>query len=136
MSRGKPYRVHWQGNLLILRAAVGEADGSVVILRLLLDTGASYTMLPVEAVEALGCDTHHPLRRAHIIAANGVIVAPVVTVPWFHCLGQRIEQWPVVAHTLPPGAFVDGLLGMDFLAYFQATIGVGSATVSLGNFPT
>jgi len=133
---GKPYRVHRQGNLLILRAAVGGAGGSVVILRLLLDTGASYTMLPVEAVEALGCDTHHPLRRAHIIAANGVIVAPVVAVPWFHCLGQRIEEWPVVAHTLPPGAFVDGLLGMDFLTQFQVTIAVGGAEVRLGSSPT
>ena len=136
MKEGKPYRLHQQGNLLILRGAVGGANGSVVILRLLLDTGASYTMLPVEVVEALGCDTHHPLRRVHIIAANGVIVAPVVAVPRFHCLGQRVEQWPVVAHTLPPGAFVDGLLGMDFLTRFQATIAVSGGEVSLGGSPT
>ena len=97
MKGGKPYRLHRQGNLLILRVAVGGTNDSVVILRLLLDTGASYTMLPVEAVEALGCDTHHPLRRVRIIAANGVIVAPVVAVPWFHCLGQRVEQWSGVA---------------------------------------
>lgn len=136
MKEGKPYRLHQQGNLLILRGAVGGANGSVVILRLLLDTGASYTMLPVEVVEALGCDTHHPLRRVHIIAANGVIVAPVVAVPRFHCLGQRVEQWPVVAHTLPPGAFVDGLLGMDFLTHFQVTIAVSGGEVSLGGSPT
>jgi len=135
VRREKLYRVHRQGNPLILRAAIGGADGSVVILRLLLDTGASYTMLPVEAVEAIGCDTHHPLRRVRIIAANGVIVAPAVAVPWFHCLGQRVEQWPVVAHTLPPGAFVDGLLGMDFLTHFQTTIAVSRTEVSLGNFP-
>ena len=136
MKRGRPYRLQRQGNLLILRAAVGAADGSVIVLRLLLDTGASYTMLPVEAVEALGCDTHHPLHRVRIVAANGIIVAPVVAVPWFHCLGQRLEQWPVVAHTLPPGAFVDGLLGMDFLTHFQARIAVDSAEVSLDGSPT
>ncbi len=132
MRQSEPYRLRRQGNLLVLRAAVGGADGSVLVLRLLLDTGASYTMLPVETVEALGCDTHHPLHRVRITAANGIIIAPVVAVPWFHCLGQRLEQWPVVAHTLPPGAFVDGLLGMDFLTRFQATIAVGTAQVSCG----
>jgi len=129
MKSGKPYRLHRQGNLLILRAAVGGMGGSVTVLRLLLDTGASYTMLPVEVVEALGCDTHHPLRRVRIVAANGIIVAPVVSVPWLHCLGRRLEEWPVVAHTLPQGAFVDGLLGMDFLTHFKATISVGTGEI-------
>jgi len=135
MKQSKRYRLQRQGNLLILRAAVGATDGTVIVLRLLLDTGASYTMLPVEAVETLGCDTHHPVRRARIVAAGGVIVAPVVTVPWFHCLGQRLEQWPVVAHTLPPGTFVDGLLGMDFLTHFQTTIALGRAEVRLADPP-
>ncbi|MCD5408183.1 aspartyl protease family protein [Candidatus Bipolaricaulota bacterium] len=135
MKKDKSYKLHRQGNLLILRAAVGGIDGSVVVLRLLLDTGASYTMLPVEAVEAIGCDTHHPLRRAHIITANGVIVAPVVAVPWFHCLGQCLEKFPVVAHTLPPGAFVDGLLGMDFLVHFGVTIDVSRGEVILSHPP-
>jgi len=135
VKQDKLYKVHRQGNLLILRAAVGGTDGSVVVLRLLLDTGASHTMLPVEAVEAIGCDTHHPLRRVHIMAANGVIIAPVVAAPWFHCLGQRLEEWPIVAHTLPPGTFVDGLLGMDFLTHFGAIINVGKAEVGLGHLP-
>lgn len=129
MSESTPYPLNRQGNLLVLRAAVGGADGSVLVLRLLVDTGASYTMLPVEAVEALGCDTHHPLRRIRIITTDGIIVAPVVGVPWFHCLGRRLEQWPVVAHTLPSGVFVDGLLGMDILTRFQATIDVGMGQV-------
>jgi predicted aspartyl protease len=91
VKSGKPYQLHRQGNLLISRAAIGGADGSVVILRLLLDTGVSYTMLPVEAVEAIGCDTHHPLQKVRIVAANGVIIAPIIAVPWFNCLGQRVE---------------------------------------------
>lgn len=85
-------------------------------MRLVVDTGASYTTLPVEVVEALGCDTHHPLRTVRIVAANGIIVAPVVALPWFHCLGQRLSNFSVAAHTLPTGTFVDGLLGMDFLS--------------------
>ncbi len=99
------------------------------MVRLLVDTGASYTMLPVEVVEALGCDTHHPLRTIRMVAANGIIVAPMVAVAWFHCLGQRVENFPVVAHTLPTGTFVDGLLGMDFLSRCKAVVSVGEAEI-------
>jgi aspartyl protease family protein len=111
-----------QGNLLLVKAAIGGADGGIVVLRLLLDTGSSYTVLPVEVVEALGCETSRPLYRVRMVAAGGIIVASVVAVPWFHCLGLRVEDFPVAAHTLPPEAFVDGLLGMDFLLRCGAVI--------------
>ena len=92
------------------------------MVRLLVDTGSSYTILPVEVVEALGCDTHHPLRRVRMVAANGITVAPLVGVPWLHCLGERANNYPVIAHTLPSGAFVAGVLGMDFLCACKASI--------------
>lgn len=129
MTSRRTYRLAQRGNLLTLRAAVGGMKGGVIVLRLLLDTGASYTVLPVEVVEASGCDTQHPLRRVRMIAATGVIVAPVVAVPWLHCLGRRVENFPVAAHTLPGSTFVDGLLGMDFLARCAAVISVGEAEV-------
>lgn len=99
------------------------------MVRLLVDTGASYTMLPVEMVEAVGCDTHHPVARRRIVSATGIIVAPVVQVPWFHCLGERVEDIPVVAHTLPAGVWVDGLLGIDFLSRCQAVLDIVQAEI-------
>ncbi len=129
MKEEKPYRLLRQGKLLLLRAAVGGKEGGVVVVRLLVDTGASQTVLPVEVVEVLGCDTSHPLRMTRMTSANGIIVAPVVAVAWLHCLGQRIESFPAVAHTLPAGTFVDGLLGMDFLSHCQAVISVGEAEI-------
>ena len=125
-ARGKTYRLERRDSLLLLRAAVGGTNGQASVLRLLLDTGSSYTMLPVEVLEALGYDTHHPSRRARMITASGIIVAPVVRVSWFHCLGQRVEDFTVAAYTLPPSAFVDGLLGMDFLLHCKAVIAVES----------
>jgi len=100
------------------------------VVRLLVDTGASFTILPVEVVEALGCDTSHPLRTLRIVAANGIIVAPVVALQWFHCLGERATDFPVVAHTLPSGTFVDGLLGMDFLHRCRSVISVPNAHIT------
>ena len=129
MRQGSAYRLFRQGNLLLLRAAIGGSDGGVVVARLLVDTGASYTIVPTEVVEALGCDILHPMRVIRIVAANGIIEAPMVALPWFHCLGQRLENFPVVAYTLPSGTFVDGLLGMDFLSRFRAVISVGAAEI-------
>ncbi len=57
--RRKTYRLERRSRLLLLRAAVGGSNGQASVLRLLLDTGSSYTMLPVEVLEALGYDIHH-----------------------------------------------------------------------------
>ena len=38
-----------------------------------------------------------------------------VRVSWFQCLGQKVDRMSIVAHTLPIGSVVDGLLGIDFL---------------------
>jgi|YelNatPaOPRAMG01_1025707.scaffolds.fasta_scaffold23182_4 predicted aspartyl protease len=137
MKPSRPYRLLRQGNLLFLRASIGAHGGNIVNLRLLLDTGASYTMLPVEALEAVGCDLRHPLREVDILTANGTITLPMVRVPWFHCLGEKVEQWPVLAHTLPLGtrAFANGLLGMDFLSRFRATIYIGRDEIGLEGEP-
>lgn len=128
-ARKKIYHLERRDRLLLLRAAVGGTNGQASVLRLLLDTGSSYTVLPVEVLEALGYDTHRPLRRARMITASGIIVAAVVRVSWFHCLGQQAEDFTVAAYTLPSGTFVDGLLGMDFLLHCKAVVAVESGEV-------
>lgn len=94
-----------------------------------MDTGSSYTTLPVQVIENLGYDTRNPERNLRITAASSIIEAPVVAVSWFNCLGTRIEDFPVVAYTLPRGTFWQGILGMDFLISCQAVISVGEASI-------
>lgn len=130
MKPQKTYRVWSSRNLFLLRAAVGAPRLRPFLLRLLVDTGSSYTLLPVEVLEAVGCDTHYPVSRVRIITANGILLAPRVRAPQFSCLGQKLENFPVVAHTLPAGAMVDGLLGMDFLHRCHATISVPQSTIT------
>ena len=91
-----------RGRLLVARAAIADRQGGAVAMRLLVDTGSNYPVLPVEVLEAAGCDTHHPVGRVQIVTANGTIVAPRVELPWFQCLGRRVESFSAVAHTLPP----------------------------------
>ncbi len=42
-------------------------------------------------------------------------MVPVVMLTRLSALGQHRFGFPVIAHTLPPGSNVDGLLGLDFL---------------------
>ena len=57
------YKLSRLGPLLYTRAAVHGVEG-VAVLRLLIDTGSTYTVLPVEVLEALGCS---PARsREHV----------------------------------------------------------------------
>lgn len=125
-SYQKAYRLYPHSkNLLRTPATVGgRAKGDYVRVQLLVDTGASFTILPVQALKALGYDVNHPIRYQKIMTGNGTINAPVVTVSWFNCLGQSIKDFEVIAHKIPGSLKVGGLLGMDFLTQFQAIISV------------
>lgn len=41
----------------------------------------------------------------------------------------RFENFPVAIHNLPPGMFVKGILGMDFLTRAQATIDIANEQI-------
>lgn len=115
MKRRRVYRLQRQGALWVTRAALSGVDGRVIMLRLLVDTGASFTIIPLEVAERLGCDLQHPLRKIRMVAANGVFIAPLILTTVFDCLSCRRTDLPVVAFTLPAETYVDGLLSMDFL---------------------
>ena len=131
MSRKKIYHVKRQQNVLWLRAAVGQDRDTPLIIRLLIDTGASYTVLPIPILERIGCDLNRIKQTKKIVTANGVITVPIVAIPWFSCLGIKRENFPVVALNLPSNSFTDGLLGMDFLREVKAIINVAKAEIQL-----
>ncbi|MEG4808022.1 retropepsin-like aspartic protease [Microcoleus sp. F8-D3] len=132
MTLQRLYRCSRYGNLLVLKAAASSTSNTVRQFRLLVDTGSTYTVLRVNILEALGCDIQNPLRRIRTSAGGSIVEAPVVAVPWFNCLGERLENFPIVAYTLPATTFVDGLLGMDFLAPMQAVIYAKEGEIRIG----
>ena len=132
ISYQKNYRLfrHTQ-NLLRVQATLGGIEkGDFVRLRLLVDTGASFTVLPVQVLEDLGYDINNPLRREEVFTGQGKISIPVVNLSWFNCAEQFRENFEVVGHNLPAASRVDGLLGMDFMRHFQAIINVENALMS------
>lgn len=128
----KVYRLLPYGrNLLAVQATIGGNNGEAneYRVRLLVDTGASYTILPIKTLEDLGYDPRNPVRRPEIFTGQGRIYVPVINVCWFNCVGQFIENFDVFARDIPANLRIDGLLGMDFLTRFQAVISVGDAKI-------
>jgi predicted aspartyl protease len=127
----KTYRLLRYGqNLLTVQATIGSRQGgNFVRVRLLLDTGSSFTILPVQVLQNLGYDPRNPSRSEEIATGQGRISAPVTNVSWFNCAGQIIEKFDVVAYNIPPNLPIDGLLGMDLLSHFRAIISVGDAEI-------
>jgi aspartyl protease family protein len=124
------YPLERVGNLLVTKAAVSGPAG-VKVLRLLVDTGSVYTILPVEVLESVGCSPAMSVEHVRIITGSGYLIAPKVQVVWLQCLGQRVDRMAVVAHTLPIGSLVDGLLGMDFLSPLGARLLVADRVIEV-----
>lgn len=122
MNQERIYQLSRYGNLLVVNAAVGGKDDLVRKVKLLLDTGSSYTVLRSNILENIGCDLEKPSQIIRTLTPGGMVTAPRIITPWFSCLGQRVDDFPIVAYTLPATTFVDGLVGMDFLSRFDLII--------------
>ncbi len=126
----KIYRLANAGTLLITKAAIAGPD-SVKILSLLVDTGSSYTIVPVEVLESCGCSPAEAKKHLRIVTGSGFVVAPVVQLNWFSTLGIKIDNFSVVAHTLPFSGPIDGLLGMDLLRRIKARIDLENSLIEI-----
>jgi predicted aspartyl protease len=126
----KRYRLADSGTLLITKAAIAGPEG-IKILSLLVDTGSSYTIIPVEALESCGCSPAKAKKHLRIVTGSGFVVAPVVQLNWFSTLGVKVDNFSVVAHTLPFSGPIDGLLGMDFLRKVKARIDLENGLVEI-----
>ena len=70
----------------------------------------------------MGVDPASSDIRRSLTTANGLILAPEVRIEEFHSLGQAVRPFPVLAHTIPLGSQVSGVLGMNFLRRFPITL--------------
>jgi predicted aspartyl protease len=98
-------------------------DRSSLLIPVVLDTGASITIVSVDVMARLGYDPANPtLDRQRIITGSGVEYAPCTTVRSATAIGQKVDNLEVLCHDLPPESGVDGLLGINFLKRFKLTI--------------
>ena len=114
----KHYRLMVRHELLFTRAAL-KCHTRIRVATLLVDTGATYTILSREVLLSLRLDPSAAITRRPLMTANGLLVLPEVEVDELYTLGQRVTPFPVLAHTIPLGSQVDGVLGMNFLRRFE-----------------
>jgi predicted aspartyl protease len=105
---------------LLLEAADGRSS---LLIPVVLDTGASMTIIATDIMGRLGYDPANPsLDRQRIVTGSGIEYAPHTTVRSATAIGQKVTNLDVLAHDLPPESGVDGLLGLNFLKNFKLTI--------------
>jgi predicted aspartyl protease len=100
---------------LILVQAELKGPAGTGILSLALDTGATATTVNQSRLMQLGYDPAGTTDRFQVTTGSGIEFVARITVEKVAALGQERAGFPVLCHTLPPSAGVDGLLGLDFL---------------------
>ena len=98
-------------------------DGEEIkTIKMLLDTGATYTTIPWHVAESLGYKPSDSDNWATITTADGVLTVPLFVVNSIEVLGHKIENVTVMIHDLPEISRVDGLLGLSYLRNFDLII--------------
>jgi predicted aspartyl protease len=124
------YPFDGRDGLIVLLAELFGISGSIVV-RLALDTGATRTTINVGLLTTIGYDPSLVPDRIQITTGSGVEYAPRLSVSRINALGHERRGFPVIAHTLPPSASVDGLLGLDFFRSQELNLNFRTGVVVL-----
>lgn len=100
------------------------------IARLALDTGATGSMINWDVAVLLGYDPASTEERIQATTGSGVEFAPRIVVKKIELLGRTLENFPILCHTLPPTATVDGLLGLDFFRGVRLVVDLQAGIVT------
>lgn len=119
---------HW--NLLFTQIALKGSRG-IITLKALIDTGSTYTIVPIEILESIGYVLQDTKSKVRITSASGYIVVPRIRVKWIHTLGLKISNFHVAAHTLPQGIYAKSILGMDFLNKMNTIIDIKKGIIQV-----
>ncbi len=91
-------------------------------IKMIVDTGATYTTIPWSIAESLGYEPHLSEDKATITTAEGVIKVPLIKIDKMNVLEKGAKDVTVMVHDLPETSRVDGLLGLSYLRNFKLTI--------------
>jgi hypothetical protein len=119
-----------QHGLVINRARIWGPSGHADV-RLALDTGAVVTVIRTGVLVAIGYDPGTSPDRLQMTTGSGIEFVPRLPIDRIEVLGQQRTSFQIVAHTLPPTAGIDGLLGLVFLRGQRLTIDFRRGQITL-----
>jgi clan AA aspartic protease (TIGR02281 family) len=100
-------------------------------LQLLIDTGASLTILTPAVLEQRGIRYRDTGKRGLFNTANGTVEAPIYKLDTLAVGDWQVRNIEIGVMDLGVGTDVDGLLGMNFLHHFQFFIDQNEALLRL-----
>ena len=103
------------------------------IVHLALDTGATGSLINWDVAILIGYDPAVAQNRVQVTTGSGVEFAPRIEIIKIEALERVRENFPIICHTLPPSANVDGLLGLDFFRDTYLSIDLVSGSVNVEN---
>ena len=103
-----------RGSLIVVPALIHGRDDRETV-DLVLDTGATRTVVSSEVAQSLGYDPATLGEWARITTGSGALSVPLLRVEKIEALGKAATNMRVLCHTLPSRAAIDGMLGLDFL---------------------
>lgn len=120
--------VQREGHLLIVQARLNERREA----RLILDTGASHTVLSRRLAQDLGMLPTSSSTAVTLKTAGGSVQAEMIRLETIRVGAAESHNIPVAIHDLPdapPG--IDGLLGLTFLHAFLVTLDIHKGELRL-----
>jgi predicted aspartyl protease len=125
------HRFDPQERLIVVPVRLSGPVGDTIV-RLALDTGATSTLVNTEVVVLLGYDPATAPDRIQVTTGSGVEFCARLSIERIEAVGRTLEGFPVLCHTLPSSAQIDGLLGLDFFrgCYLGIDLRIGEVTVA------
>ncbi|HWH78460.1 MAG TPA: TIGR02281 family clan AA aspartic protease [Candidatus Binatus sp.] len=109
-----------------------ERNGNIVVVpvtlnnrqtvKLVVDTGASYTFISQALARDLNIDLSRNQKTFPFHTANGVVEAPLTTLDSITVGGMEIKNLTAAVHDATPDIHAAGLLGLNFLSNFRMDI--------------
>ena len=107
-----------QGQVVVIEALLnGKTPAKLVV-----DTGATYTMISAATAKELAIEPNGSERRLPIQTANGMIQAPLTSLESINVGGMEMKNLTAVIHDALPNSQAAGLLGLNFLSNFRMDI--------------
>jgi clan AA aspartic protease (TIGR02281 family) len=120
-----PFEKH--GAVVIIQATLnGKAP-----VKLILDTGASFTMISSATAKQLEIDINQNKRSMPFQTANGTIQAALINLDSISVAGLELKNLTAAVHDALPDPEVAGLLGLNFLTNFRMDIDAEKGVVHL-----
>jgi len=92
------YPITSESGIIFIEVSLISKSRKIIPLKMVLDTGATITTVPIEAAIAIGCDPAKSKKRIKMITASGTEYAPVVTIPEVRFLGFKLKDVEVKYH--------------------------------------